>query len=118
MIHGLTRTKSVITGAVQFICRPKCRIYFLSLGIKAAYQAAKLQPNSSQLTSYFSSSVWWAIYFYTTTAELHPIAVTNENASSNLSAFGTSLFPENSDCAALSITEVEQSALFIPRGEP
>ena len=108
----------MFSDACHFICCPKCEIHFALFGIKAAHWLAKLQPNSSQLTSYFSSSVWWANYFYTTTAELHPIAVTNENASSNLSAFGTSLFPENSDCAALSITEVEQSALFIPRGEP
>ena len=62
----------MFSGTCLLTWCPKCKIYFASLGIKAAHWAAKLQPNSSQLTNYFSSLVWWANYFNTTTAKLHP----------------------------------------------
>ena len=62
------------SGVGHFICCRKGERNFAPLGIKAAYSIAKLQPNSSRLTNYFSSLVWWANYFYPTTAKLHPIS--------------------------------------------
>ena len=52
----------------HFICCPNSELNLTSLGIKAAYSAAKLQP----VNQLFFSLVWWANYFYPTTAKLHP----------------------------------------------
>ena len=70
--HGLTRNKSVLR-CLSFHLLSNVWNKLCLIGNKSIVNwAAKLEPNSSQLTGYFFSLVWCANYFYPTTAKLHP----------------------------------------------